>query len=121
MAGLMVNCPYCNKKARLVSGKVIYPHRPDLKQLMFWYCEEDNAYVGCHGRTNKPLGRLANKELREWKIKAHSAFDPKWKYNGMYRKQAYQWLAVRLEIPYRDCHIGMFDVEMCKKVVEACN
>jgi hypothetical protein len=34
--------------------------------------------VGCHKGTTKPLGRLADAELREWKKRAHAAFDPVW-------------------------------------------
>ena len=117
---MQVICPYCNKNAKIVSGKVIYPHRPDLRELRFWYCADCKAWVGCHKLTDRPLGRLANKELRLWKMKAHELFDPKWRRDGMKRIEAYQWLAIRLGIPYKDCHIGMFDVEMCKKTVEVC-
>ena len=31
------------------------------------------AYVGVHKGTDKPLGRLANAELRYWKKRAHAA------------------------------------------------
>jgi hypothetical protein len=36
----------------------------------------------------------------------------------MKRSHAYQFLAKRLEIPVKDCHIGMFDLETCQKVLE---
>lgn len=74
-----------------------------------------------------PLGRLADKELRRWKIRAHNAFDPLWqaKVARGFRKRAardlgYNWLAGELGIKWEECHIGMFDVEMCKRVVEIC-
>ncbi len=113
-----MKCRYCLKKAKLVSGKIIYPHRPDLKEKLFWLCKPCDAYVGCHGNTNKPLGRLANKELRFWKQEAHKNFDPLWRLNGRKRTEAYKLLAVRLDIPYRECHIGMFDIKLCKQTVE---
>lgn len=38
----------------------------------------------------------------------------------MARAQAYKWLASSLGIEPKNCHIGMFDVETCKKVVALC-
>lgn len=123
----MVVCDYCNNEARLVGGDVIYPHRPDLHGLRFWHCGPCGAYVGCHKGTTRPLGRLANAELRQAKQDAHAAFDPKWKfhtfrdgYQTMTRTMAYKWLAEQLGIPIEQCHIGMFDVETCGRVVEVC-
>lgn len=118
-------CDYCNSEAQLVGGDVIYPHRPDLHRLRFWQCVPCEAWVGCHKGTVRPLGRLANAELREAKTAAHNAFDPFWKFNEFHgqklkRSQAYKWLAERLGIEVEQCHIGMFDVETCKRVVEIC-
>lgn len=115
-----VSCPYCGEHAQLVSGKEIYPHRPDLHALPIYACLPCEAYVGCHPGTMKPLGRLANAELRKAKMAAHTAFDPIWKSGQMKRKQAYRWLAELLGIEVNDCHIGEFDVEMCRKVVSLC-
>lgn len=117
---LTVHCPYCRRNAQLVSGTTIYPHRPDLAEKRFWRCGSCDAYVGCHEGTTKPLGRLANAELRAWKQRAHAAFDPIWQDGNMRRERAYGWLARQLGISRPTCHIGMFDVEMCQKVVEVC-
>ena len=38
----------------------------------------------------------------------------------MKRGEAYRWLAERLSMAREDCHIGMFDVADCQRVVEAC-
>lgn len=65
------------------------------------------------------LGGLANAELWAAKRLAHAAFDPLWKEFGMKRNSAYCWLAQQLQIPAQDCHIGMFDVETCRRVVKA--
>jgi len=56
---------------------------------MIYLCRSCDAYVGVHKGTDKPKGRLANAELREYKKKAHSAFDPLWRFGGMMRRQAY--------------------------------
>lgn len=126
-----VICPYCNSEAVIVKGDKIYPHRPDLKMLNFWYCDNGHnpAYVGCHkisiqhGYTGEePLGRLADAKLRRWKSKAHAAFDPLWK-EGIFksRNRAYNWLANKLQISKEECHIGMMSVKQCRQVIEVCN
>ena len=128
----LIACPYCGSAAKLVGGDAIYPHRPDLQALKFWECAPCDAYVGCHKRGahadgvisdgSLPLGRLANKELRAAKSKAHAAFDPLWKERHFKsRRRAYNWLAQELRIPARDCHIGLFDLELCALVVECCS
>jgi len=115
-----VSCSYCGEPAKLVTGKQIYPHRPDLHALPIYACLPCEAHVGCHPGTTKPLGRLANAELRKAKMAAHAAFDPIWKSGMKKRKQAYKWLAKQMGIDVNECHIGEFDVVMCLKVVETC-
>jgi len=114
-----VICPYCDKPAELVDSSVIYgPFKPDFGK--FWHCSPCDAYVGTHRNSPRhaPLGRLANKTLRHWKMRAHAAFDPLWKSGRMTRVRAYDWMARRLEIPKEKAHIGKFDVEQCQKLVE---
>ena len=53
-------------------------------------------------------------------MRAHDAFDPIWKSRKMSRKKAYSWLAEKLKLPEEKTHIGMFDIGMCKKVIEIC-
>ena len=117
-----VKCDYCNTATRLAKGNEIYQHRPDLSSLNFYLCDSCGAYVGCHknGDGKRPLGRVANAELRKAKSKAHAAFDPLWKSGSMSRGKAYAELAQSMGIYKDQCHIGMFDVEQCKHVVEWC-
>ena len=118
-------CPYCNKATE---------HVPDTEVYnisfggMIYLCRDCDAYVGCH--KNKPdqsLGRLANKELRQAKIEAHYYLDNLWQRRidaettkGHARGKAYKWLREQMNLTSAECHIGMFDVEQCKKVVEIC-
>ena len=113
-------CPYCGKKAKMVGGLAIYPHRPDLREKKFYQCAPCDAYVGCHPGTENALGRLANAELRAAKMAAHAAFDPVWKTGEKKRGSAYAWLSDALGMDKKDCHIGMMDVADCCRVVEAC-
>lgn len=127
-------CPYCKNTASLVGGQVIYPRRPDLASKKFWQCAPCDAYVGCHadgawlytaeGKVvsdgTLPLGRLADAELRAAKQRAHAAFDPLWKEEGIPRKAAYAWLAKKMGVPVEQCHIGEFDVQQCAAVERYC-
>ena len=124
-----VICAYCHRAAKLVAGRAIYPHRPDLAAKPFYKCSPCQAWVGCHPKPQRgrggmgdgyvPLGRLANAELRKAKMAAHAAFDPLWKSGAMTRQQAYKWLAEGLGINAANCHIGMFDLCGCQAVVAA--
>lgn len=117
-----VICHYCGNETKLVTGNIIYPHRKDLKKKKFYLCLPCNAYVGCHANTDKPLGIVANATLRKYKGIAHATFDPIWRNRKlMKRSEAYKWLAKSLGIPRSECHIGMFNVDMCKKVVTVVN
>ncbi len=113
----MVLCPYCHNEAKYVDSKVVYGR----SYGMIYLCSDCDAYVGVHKGTDKPLGRLANRDLRKWKIAAHEAFDPLWKSGRMKRNQAYVWLAKQMRLNREDAHIGMFDIEMCKELVKICN
>lgn len=128
----VVRCPYCGNKAEYVQGRRIYSGRGDWDSKWFFACFPCGAWVGCHARNKKhnhngdePLGRLANAELRHMKKAAHSAFDKVWKAKRkghmIKRNDAYAWLAEKLEIPVDECHIGMFDVEMCDRVIRVVN
>lgn len=113
-------CPYCGATSLKTTGAEIYPQRRDLRGKVFFVCSPCDAYVGCHPGGGRPLGRLADATLRAAKQAAHRAFDPIWLDGEMRRGDAYSWLAQRLGIHQEDCHIGMFDVAMCERVVEIC-
>lgn len=116
-----MSCDYCQRKADLVGGDSIYPHRPDLASKRFYLCAPCDAYVGCHPGTEQPLGRLAKADLRRAKMRAHEAFDRLWKEQQMGRHEAYAWLSKQLSIPIEKTHIGMFDLPTCERVVGACS
>lgn len=118
-------CPYCHKPSEFIDSALIYGGQ---SYGMMYDCRPCDAYVGVHRGTNRALGRLANKELREWKKAAHSFFDPLWKakmkkrhmQKNVARNLAYEWLAREMGLPKEETHIGMFDVQQCKKVIELC-
>jgi hypothetical protein len=114
---LSIDCQYCGKPAEKRTGKQVYPRRPELSHRFYWVCDGCEAYVGCYGKTDKPMGILANAALRAEKQIAHAAFDPIWKRGYATREQAYAWLALKLGLPQGECHIGTMQMDMCEKVV----
>lgn len=113
-----VCCDYCGKPARYTDSSIVYQGR---SYGMIYYCHDCHAWVGVHKGTDKPLGRLANAELRHWKQGAHAAFDRIWRNNrGLTRRGAYRWLAEQMGLPEDKAHIGMFNVEQCKQVIALC-
>lgn len=119
-------CPYCAAEVRLHPSSAGLYRGIDYGPV--WLCSGCGAYVNCHRGTTQPLGRVADKELRAAKMYAHAAFDPLWKRkmrrDGCSKKQArnagYQWLADQLGIEMKHCHIGLFDTEMCRRVIDVC-
>ncbi|WP_258081898.1 DUF3268 family zinc-finger domain-containing protein [Xanthomonas arboricola] len=113
-------CPYCGHDDELVTGREVYPHRPDLFAKPLWACMPCRAWSGCHPGTEKRMGRLANAETRQLKMRAHEAFDPRWKSGGMKRKDAYAWLRERTGLDARECHIGWMSDADLRRVIEIC-
>lgn len=116
-------CPYCKEKSKYVDSSIVYGK----SYGMIYLCKPCGAWVGVHKGTDKALGRLANKELRLWKREAHKWFDGLWeakiakgfsRYEA--RSSAYKWLSEKLQIAPEYTHIGMFDIEQCKNLIELC-
>lgn len=83
-----------------------------------YFCKECKSYVGCHPNTKNPLGFMANEVTRTKRKAAHAAFDSLWKEGYMTRGEAYRWLAERLEIPFKECHISQLSDDQLDKVIE---
>lgn len=124
-------CPYCGAPAEFLASSERVYHGHDYGPV--YACFPCGAWVGCHRGTTRPLGRLADAALRKAKIDAHDAFDRTWRalharrqapepgYTlGRARASRYRRLAELLGIAPQDCHIGMFDIETCRRVVALC-
>lgn len=129
-------CAHCSQPAHLVTGREVYPHRPDLHDRVLWKCTACTAWVGCHrgGDGSRPLGTPANLELRNARGILHErAFDPLWKtaiqtgdYEpegtgaahailGAARTRCYLYLAHHMGLDIKACHIGMFTLAQCRE------
>lgn len=111
-------CPYCGCPAVLTDSAVVY----GTSYGMIWDCRPCDAYVGVHKNSlhHWPLGTLANRELREWRKRAHRVFDPLWKSGRMKCREAYGIMREMMNLDEEDAHIAMFTVEQCQRLIEIC-
>lgn len=107
-------CPYCGSESEFVDSARVYRGK---SYGMIYDCRPCDAYVGVHKGTEKALGTLANRELRQWRMKAHAAFDPIWKNGRMQRRAAYAYLQRIMGMSEAEAHISRFNVDQCQKLV----
>lgn len=132
-------CPYCQRPSVPATGLDIYPDRPDLSLLKFFRCIPCDARVGTHKADGRPLGTLANANLRRLRNQAHAAFDPLWQdaarqafikskakdkkfftFQAKVRKELYAWLTQSMGLRDDECHIAMFNEDQCRLVMKLC-
>lgn len=106
-------CPYCKQKSNLLTDSTQIYGR-NLGPL--YICFGCQAWVGLH-LNGKAKGRLANQELRRWKIRAHGYFDMIWNKKIFSRAESYRMLSEYLNIPKSYTHIGMFSIKTCREVI----
>jgi hypothetical protein len=112
-----MKCQYCQKEAEWVENKEIYGKNYG-KSYMMWLCKDCNAYVGCHNNTKKPLGTLANEELRTLRKQAKDLFiqkklDGDWS-NRELKSKAYQFLK---DVFGKEFHFGESTEQECKEII----
>lgn len=110
-------CPYCKSSTKRVKQDVIYGQRFNDKDVIccvnYPKCD---SYVGTH-TDGRPLGRLADADLRLLKKDAHYYFDKLWKDKLLKRNVAYKLLAEHIGLPRNYTHIGWFKAETCRMVI----
>lgn len=111
-------CPYCNNQADFISSKEFYG--TDYGTNLY-VCRPCDARVGTHGRSEKPLGTMANTRLRELRMQCHKYFDRKWKLGEMSRSKAYEWLQNAMNLTAKEAHIGMFNELQCEELLQILN
>lgn len=109
-----LHCGDCDAKMELrkaYDGKVFYgcSRYPE--------CFDTHS---AHQKTGLPMGIPAGKETREWRIKAHEAFDTYWKKRKMNRNRVYSMLAYTMGLAVEKTHISMFTKEQCQWVIKIC-
>jgi hypothetical protein len=106
-------CAYCNGATTYVDSAEVYRR----SYGMIYLCRPCRAWVGVHKGSNVALGRVANAELRDLKKAVHAVFDPVWKQGHLPRGKAYEWLALRMDLPVEQCHVGMFNEKQCRLAI----
>lgn len=124
-------CPDC-------TGRLLLQ---DTRFGLAYLCENWPACKGSHGAhpDGRPMGTPASKDTKLARIRAHAAFDAiwqrPWEHVADYasadenarryiekaaRNRAYAWLRDRMGMTRDECHIGLFGIEQCERVVELC-
>lgn len=112
-------CPYCGQPSVRIRADEFYNYK-GTGELMV--CKKCNAWVGCYKsgpNKGKPMGRLANRNLRKAKVAAHAELDRLW-HTKEERSALYARLSEHLGLPPEYTHIGMFSEATCLKVLDFC-
>lgn len=115
-----MRCPYCGSHVIFRSADGIY--RENANGTMLYVCKRYpmcDAYVRTHPGTNRPVGTLANRELRSLRREAHRYFDRLYLSGMMSKEQAYEWLARLIQAPMSQAHIGYLGEYYCRQVIDA--
>ena len=110
-------CVQCGTEvtAEKVTGQQVYPHRPDLYNLVFYKCPVCQNFVGTHKATNEPLGCIPNKELKQQRMRVHAIMDPLWQQGKISRKDLYKEISSKLGYRY---HTGNTrSIQECETVL----
>lgn len=108
-----LQCQYCKGTATLCDSSAVYK-----KSYGLIYLCGCGARVGAHknSKKHKPMGILADKELRELRIEFHSLFDNTYK-NKKDRNKQYKWLSESIGISQKECHGATMENDTIKKAI----
>jgi hypothetical protein len=110
-------CDICGSPTRLVHNIEIYG-RPVGEWEWHILCTDPKC--GAHVQTKPGTGiamrRMDTPRTRQARVMAHRVFDKLWS-NPYQRRKAYAWLAEKMGLTPRQCHIALFTYEQCHEVV----
>ena len=118
-----IKCPYCGSRAFLRPASVINKTEQPDAGAMFYVCARYpacDAYVTAHTANHKPMGTLANRQLRQKRRIAHVVFSQLWQNELMSKKEAYRWLQMQLGVDPEDAHIARFSDYRCEETIRLC-
>ena len=111
-----VICPYCGAQAILRPGSYLFN---DVSIEQLYVCTKYpvcDSYVAAHP-DKRPMGLLADAELRMKRREAHHAFDELWKQGIFTRSVAYKWMSDLFYIKGQEAHIGKLDIDRCERLI----
>ncbi len=118
----IVKCPYCGAQATIRPSSVVHKEKA-IPNISLYVCSRYpscDSYVGVHKHNNKPMGTLANGQLRHKRIMAHKAFNTLWGTGKMKKWQAYKWMQAKFNLSEEQAHIGLFSKYMCDELIKEC-
>ena len=108
---MRIYCVECSNYviAKLVTGAMVYPNTPKVSRDKYWMCNSCKNHVGVHRNANKnklkPLGVIANKELRSIRKTIHDIIDPIWREEKMKRTHIYAIISNELGYNYHTAEL----------------
>lgn len=118
-----VTCPYCGAKAVLRPANTIYGKNRKSNGEHMYVCKNFpacDAYVTAHHASKKPMGSLANGDLRHKRKIAHIELNKFQHSSGMTKWAVYVWLATKMGLSSEETHIGKFSENQCEQAVRLC-
>ena len=123
MKNYHIECPYCGAHAVLRSANKLFGTKLYEPNRFLYVCSNwpsCDAYVTAHSFDHRPMGTLANKQLRHKRILAHKAFQNYRKVTKTEKWASYIWLEGKLGLDKERTHIGMFSEADCDRVIALC-
>lgn len=118
-----INCPYCGSPALCRPASIVHGSSVLEKGRYLYICShwpECDSYVAAHKKDKRPMGNLANKELRHKRMLAHRALEELQQARHMEKWAVYLWLQGHLNLNEEQAHIGLFSEQMCEQVISLC-
>lgn len=118
-----IQCPYCYANASLRPASVVYGSNRRSRGKFLYICDRwpaCDAYVSAHDGNHRPMGTLANGDLRHKRILAHRALQQLQQSRHMEKWEVYIWLQAKLGLNTQQAHIGQFSEWMCDEVIRLC-
>jgi hypothetical protein len=117
-----VTC-FCGSPAHLHNNKKLYGKEYG-KVPYAYICDRFpvcRGSVGVHPQ-GKPLGTIPDPQTKAMRIKLHAIIDPLWRDQTQRSKKkargsVYGWLRRISGLSAEECHVGMFDADMCLKMM----
>lgn len=85
-----------------------------------WFIQCTDPQCGAFAETwphsRVTFKKMATPQTRRARRMLHGIFDPLWKTREQ-RTLAYTWLAEKMGLPRKECHIGLFSVEQCQQAI----
>lgn len=118
-----MKCPYCGAPAICRPASIVYGSETIDRKSYLYLCSRwpaCDAYVSAHKKDHRPMGTMANGDLRHKRILAHRALQKLQKERHMDKWAVYVWLQAKFNLDKRQAHIAMFSEQMCDQVISLC-